>query len=72
MPGKLQQQQAKQQAVQQQQRRRGRRQLGQGDGRRTWAAMPFGAQPHDIYMELVDAVIQVRELGRVLCLQEDF
>ncbi|KAF6257282.1 hypothetical protein COO60DRAFT_26268 [Scenedesmus sp. NREL 46B-D3] len=57
VPGKLQQQQqARQQAVQQQ-RRPGRRQLGQA-GRRTWAAMPFGAQPHDIYMELVDAVMQ--------------
>jgi hypothetical protein len=66
MPGKLQQQQqARQQAVQQQ-KRRGRRQLGQA-GRRTWAAMPFGAQPHDIYMELVDAVIQVGLRG---CLQE--
>jgi hypothetical protein len=64
MPGKLlQQQQARQQAVQQQ-KRRGRRQLGQA-GKRTWAAMPFGAQPHDIYMELVDAVIQVglQEIG---------
>jgi hypothetical protein len=60
LPGKLQQQQARQNAAQQQQqRRRGRRALlGQG-GRRTWAAMPFGSKPHDIYMELVDAVIQV-------------
>ncbi|WIA17457.1 hypothetical protein OEZ85_014302 [Tetradesmus obliquus] len=54
LPGKLQQQQ---QARQQQQQRRGRRALGQGGGR-GWAAMPFGSRPHDIYMELVDAVLQ--------------
>jgi hypothetical protein len=30
-----------------------------GVGQRSWSALPFGAAPQDIYMELVDAVLQV-------------
>lgn len=52
-----QQQQRQQQGKQRQQRPKNRQ--GQQAGRRLWPALPFGVQPQDIYMELVDAVLQV-------------
>lgn len=56
--GKVQKQQQQGKQLQKQ-RPRDRQQQQQQQGRRIWPALPFGVQPQDIYMELVDAVLQV-------------
>jgi hypothetical protein len=48
-----------QQRQQQQGARRGFG-VGADAGKPSWSALPFGGKPQDIYMELVDAVLQVR------------
>jgi hypothetical protein len=55
---------------QQQQQQRQQQQQGTWRGfgvegsKPSWSAMPFGGKPQDIYMELVDAVLQVWNAGR--------
>jgi hypothetical protein len=52
---------------QQQQRQGPRRGFGVGEGGKpSWSLMPFGGKPQDIYMELVDAVLQVGFRGPAL------
>jgi hypothetical protein len=48
-----------QQQQQQRQQQGARRGFGVEGSKPSWSAMPFGGKPQDIYMELVDAVLQV-------------